>query len=187
MNSEQQKQYDEEKKEYEQYLQLHRQKEQEKNDTLTEEYNVNLSERIRNVFIDSYHEALDSLRGHTLLHCKVIKKAPRIWTFCQFSDIKYIAICYQYGSQNWGKAFSIFGPYNGTIEDAMQNPDNINICKYDEIKYSSDKYQDIINEIYQLNGKQLKDKCIELSLPKSGSKPYLRERILITLLDIGYL
>ena len=39
----------------------------------------------------------------------------------------------------------------------------------------------------EISLKQLRDKCVELSLKKSGSKPFLIERILIHELNLNYL
>ena len=77
--------------------------------------------------------------------------------------------------------------YDGVIDTEIEEPDKIDFMKYDKIDYSKDKYQIIINEINKLSLKQLKDKCVELLLKKSGSKPFLIERILIHELNLNYL
>ena len=157
------------------------------NKSLEDKYNLNIRGKLLKVLLECYDERFDEIINYELMYCKVKKHKGMIWTFYQFSQNKYIIEVYIYSSQWNGKNYSLYGIYDGVIDKEIEKPDKIDYMKYDKIDYSKDKYQIIINEINKLSLKQLKDKCVELSLKKSGSKPFLIERILIHELNLSYL
>jgi len=157
------------------------------NKSLEDQYNQNLCGKLLKVLLECFDERFNEIINYELMYCKVKKHKGMIWTFYQFSHNKYIIEVYIYGSQWNDKNHLLFGIYDGVIDTEIEKPASIDFMKYDKIDYSKDKYQIIINEINKLSLKQLKDKCVELSLKKSGSKPFLIERILIHELNLNYL
>tara|TARA_Y100000389_G_scaffold69103_1_gene65727 strand:- start:329 stop:883 length:555 start_codon:yes stop_codon:yes gene_type:complete len=157
------------------------------NKSLEDKYNLNLREKLVNVLLKCFDERFNEIKNYELMYCKVKKHKGMIWTFYQFSQNKYMIEVYIYSSQWNDKNYLLFGMYDGVIDTEIEKPEKIDFMKYDKKDYSNDKYQIIINEINKLSLKQLRDKCVELSLKKSGSKPFLIERILIHELNLNYL
>ena len=125
------------------------------------------------------------------------KKSGIVFTFFQFynnNSYKYIIKHYIYSSQYLGdNRYKIYGLFDGLIDENIKVNDNVDILS-DKLKNNlkdqennENKYLNLINEINDLKLIELKNKCKELGLKRSGSKYELIEYILEKLLDYNKL
>ena len=152
-----------------------------------------------NTALTLYSDLFEELRNNNYKLTKVIetKKSGIVFTFFQFYNNnfhKYLIKHYIYSSQYLGNdRYKIYGLFDGLIDESITVNDNVDILSdklknnIEQQKRSENKYLILINEINNLKLLELKNKCKELGLKRSGSKYDLIESILKKMLNYNEL
>ena len=145
-----------------------------------------------NTALQLYSDLFEELKNNDYKLTKVIetKKSGIVFTFFQFYNndaYKYIIKHYIYSSQYLGSdRYKIYGIFDGLIDESIQNDENVNILSdklQNNLNNQETKYLNLINDISSLKMSELKDKCKEMGLKRSGLKDSLIESILEKLLN----
>ena len=129
------------------------------------------------------------IKGKKLVLTKKMIEDAQSQTKSNMAAARWLSVSYL----TYRKYAKIYGLFDGLIDENIKINDNVDILS-DKLKNNlkeqennGNKYLNLINEINDLKLIELKNKCKELGLKRSGSKYELIESILEKLLDYNKL
>lgn len=152
------------------------------------------NDNLKKIAVKFYSDRFEGLRiAHYKLSKVIESKIPgEIWSFYQFSNkdnYKYLVELHIYSSQfsqcesEDNPRTRIYGPFDGLIDDIIKDRENLKISTYQAINSYESNIYNVIKEMNSLNLTDIKMKCKEMKLKRSGSKDQLIHSLLKKVLN----
>ena len=152
------------------------------------------NENLRKIAVILYSDRFEELRTANFKLSKVLEsKIPgEIWSFYQFNNhdsYKYLVELHIYSSQflqcesKNNPRTRIYGPFDGLIDEVIKERENLEISTYQSSNSYEPNVYSIIDEMNNLNLKDIKMKCKEIKLKRTGTKDELINSVLKKILN----